>query len=301
MVSIPESAADHPAGFRVVWTRGEGCSQLAETLAATEPVRVVGDLRAACHEARADLLVARKLSSFELVNVAVPHSFDPGVFDQVVALVGSGPHSRLAGGVAAAIGRSVGLPAALATAYRSDEGRGAAQVTLEAIEADAGIPGKLLEAEGAADLIEQLGDRPLLVFGASGGWFLQRWFFGPGARLKAAAPAGVVVVRAAPERVFQRMADPVYVSCHLDARDATRLSRGTMTAVADEGRLVGVVSRSALLSAPAGKRVSDVMEKPVSVSVDDPLEAVEPVAARFADDPVPVVDEDGKLRGSIRV
>jgi hypothetical protein len=74
--------------FSVVWTRGKGCAELAELLDRGSPTRVQGDLRTECIEARADLLVSRRLPpSFDFVSMAVPSDFVPGT----VGSIGSDP------------------------------------------------------------------------------------------------------------------------------------------------------------------------------------------------------------------
>ena len=298
MVSIPQDEVGRP-GFRVIWTRGAGCMELAELLAGDEPVRVSGDLHEACLEARADLCVARRFSSFDLASVAVPHEFDPEVPDRVVALVGTGPHSQLAGQVAAAVGIGLGIPASLATAYRVDEDRGQAAGALQAVSAAVGLSGELVAAERASQLARHFGAATLLVLGAAGGWLLQRNLYGPGVRLKARAAAGAVVVRAAPARVYQRMVEPTFVSPHLGVEDAARLVDFPIAAVVDEGRLVGVVRRSALAQAASDMTVDDVMGVPTSVRLDDPMAALDRASEMLNGGPIPVTDREDRLIGSV--
>src|SRR5919106_3525590 len=103
----PSRQVDGPS---VVWTRGEGCLELAETLAGKSASRISGDLGEGCIEHRADILVTKKLpGSFDLVNVAVPVDYHPESVTSVVATVAGGPHSELAAETAAALGRSLGV------------------------------------------------------------------------------------------------------------------------------------------------------------------------------------------------
>jgi hypothetical protein len=105
--------------MRVVWTRGNGCSELAELLSDVTPDRISGDLVEQCISQRADLLVSRRLpGSFDLVNVAVPLDFEPENVTGVVSAVAGGPHSFLAAETASRIGRRLGVEAEMISAVR---------------------------------------------------------------------------------------------------------------------------------------------------------------------------------------
>ena len=80
--------------------------------------------------------------------------------------------------------------------------------------------------------------------------------------------------------------------------EARRLLDDSVAPVVEEGRLIGIVRRSALLTAPASGDVDSVSEDPVSVRDDDSIDVVSAIAASI--DPVPVVDAEGRLRGVIR-
>ena len=85
-------------------------------LSGGDPVRVEGDLREACVEARADVLITKKLSSFDLVSAVVPHNVERDEIRGVAAAVGSGPNSTLAAAVAYRISTYLGIPGMLVTA-----------------------------------------------------------------------------------------------------------------------------------------------------------------------------------------
>lgn len=284
-----------------LWTRGEGCAELAEVLSPGGAVRAEGDLADACVKARAEAVVSRRLSStFDLVSQVIPDGVDLSKSGSIVAAVSGGPHSPLAAAVAARIGRVTGLPASMVCAYRDEEGQSSAVSLIQDLYSQVPeIEYRLVEAEDAASLTAQLPDDATLVLGAPGGGWLQRTFFGQGAKLIQAASVGAIVVRSAPRRVFQQMGDPVYVSPLLDAVDSLRIHRESWLAVADAGMLVGVVRRDALDLAEPGVAVSELMEDPRSVNLTDAVDDVGDLWKEFSPDPIPVVDGDGWLVGGL--
>lgn len=184
-------------------------------------------------------------------------------------------------------------------AYRDEESQAAAVSLIQDLYHQVpDIEYRLVEAQDAQSLTAQLPDGATLVLGAPGGSWLQRTFFGQGAKLIQSAPAGAIVVRSAPRRVFQEMGEPVYVSPLHDAVDLLRLHPDGRFAVADAGRLVGVVRRDALELADPGVTVAALMEAPQSVDVTDALEDCEELWKEFAPDPLPVTDE-GALVGAL--
>ncbi|MFQ5948010.1 MAG: CBS domain-containing protein [Acidimicrobiia bacterium] len=284
----------------VVWTRGEGCSELTEALAPDVAVRAKDDLAKACIDARADLLVVKGLSSFGLVSAAMPHDFVPDQIGSITAAVGGGPHSLMAGWVARRLGKTLGVEAEMVCAFRREDERVAAEATVKEVAAEvADLPFRVAHVPSAGKLVEQLGPESLLVVGAPGGSWLQRQFFGPGARLKAKAPGGVVVVHMAPVRAFQRMGEPNWVSSRLRAADARLLMTQPVTPVAEEGKMVGIVRLTTVRGAPDGALVTELMEDPLFVEVGEPVEEASSLVAFFEGAPIPVVDDHGRLLGSL--
>lgn len=284
----------------VVWTRGKGCSELAEILGGGEAGRIKGDLQEACIENRADFLVSKKLpGNFDLANVAVPVDFQPEKVTSVAAAVGGGPHSLLAAETAESIGRALGVPFEMISASIPGDDPDEAGVLLDQLAAEIPeIRSRVVEVEGVTELVEGLEEGALLVLGAPGGTWLQRSVFGPGARLRRTAQAGVVLVRSAPDRVFRFMGDPVYVAPLRHADDTLRTHGENTLAVADEGILVGLVRRERL--AKAGSRpVGSLMEEAVSVRVDETLAEAEELAPTFGADPIPVTDHEEHLVGGL--
>ena len=288
----------NPSGevWRVLWTRGAGCREMAVSLG--EALAVSGDLGVACARHRADLLVARKLTSFSLVSTVVPHGFDPDVVTDVVAAVGGGPHSMLAGRVAAQLVESLGVPGSLVSASPAPEDDAVAEAVLQEVgDALPGLALKVVRAESARHLVDGMPEGSLLVVGAPGGSWFQRQFFGPGRQLVVRAPAGAVVVRRAPRRCFHAMDDPVAFGPQMPVSEALRLLEDDSAPVVEEGRLIGIVRRSVLESNARGE-VGMVMEDPVFVREDDALDATSEIAGFVS--PIPVVDGEGRLRGVIR-
>ena len=259
------------------------------------------DLREACITVRADLLVQRRLTSFNLVSVVVPHHFHQETVGPVVAAVGGGPHSVLAARVARKIAKAGGTNGAMITVSRSPDEDTAAEEVLNRIgDQVPGLTPSIVQAPSAKALVATLEPDTLLVIGAPGGSWVQRQLLGPGHQLLHAAPGGVIVVRSAEPRCFQKATPGVFVSPLLRIEDARRIVRDiAAAAVVADGRLVGIVRRDALASAPADAEVATVTEEAVFVLVDDPLDTVADLQLFLDSAPVPVIDSSGRWLGSI--
>lgn len=279
--------------LRVIWSRGRGCSALATALD-PKAQRVDGNTETASVEARSSLVVRRRMSSrYDLTAVAVPNDLDLDAAGAVVALVGSGPNSRLAARVTARLGQSLGVPARMLCAYRTD-GEQAEAITIveQLFQFEPSLEYRTVQAQGASEIVDSLEANDIAVLGAPAGSWLQRQIFGTGARLLANVPAGSIVVRDGPSRVFQLMEEPAYVSPLMTARDATLLFNAPQLAVVDDGRLLGMVSLWALAKAQPAALVGDLM------FVVEPLSQTDPVPdLPAAGGAIPVVDDDGKLVG----
>ncbi|MGQ0849944.1 MAG: CBS domain-containing protein [Actinomycetota bacterium] len=288
-----------PNGPRVVYSRGKGCSELAELLSPAA-VRVTGDLGAACAEARADLLVARRPpGGFQLVSVVSPIDFESEGVGTVVAAVAGGPHSALNVAVADLLARHLQVSLVVATAYVGQEAKTDAEELVEQYAAPIPASAKMaVESSDAAQFVAALPERSLLVLGEPGGSILSRLFFGPGARLRARAQAGTVMVRSAPDRVFQLMTEPVFVGPLHQAGDTLRLHGESLMAVVENGHLVGVVRRQVLERARREMPVAELMEEPIAVAWDASLEQAADLRRRTAVAPLPVTDQDGRLVGA---
>ena len=174
-----------------MWTRGEGCPELANLLAGGGARRAGPDLRASCVEARADLLVGRKLTSFDLVGVAVPYAFEPARVESVVAAVAGGPHSLLAARVARRLSAALEVPISLVAASAEAGTDPAAEEALE--RAARLVPvaeQRVLRAANPGAAVRALPTGSLLVLGAPGGTWWQRQFTGPGGNCGAGPPPG---------------------------------------------------------------------------------------------------------------
>lgn len=288
--------------WRVAWTRGDGCRPLAELLGDSPGRPIESNLRQVCVSDRVDLLVTRRLTSFDLVPLVVPQSVALGDVASVSVAVSGGPHSDLAASVAARIAARLGVPGELATAYRTANEHEDAMQRLERIGgAHPELDRRAIEASSAAALVDPLTADTLLVLGAPGGSWLQRQLFGPGHRLAVAAPGGVVIVRSAPRRCFQDT-DPDSrhaVGPQLAVREALRLFADAVIPVAEGGKLVGIVRAATLRSAHKRTAIGDVMEPAVAVSATEPTEAAAELYEFLDGGPVPVVDEQGYFIGTI--
>jgi hypothetical protein len=296
----PDPAASHAATWKVGWSRGRGCSELAAALG--DAVAVKGDWAEACVRHKLDLLVTRRIPTFDLVSIAVPYDLDLSAVRRVAAAIGEGPHSQLAGQIAAALATALGVPGELTTVTHPDAKPEDASLRLERMGAPfPDLDRRVLEAPTAAALVKGLPPQSLLVLGAPGGSWLQRQLFGPGHRMRVAAPGGAVVVRHAPRRCFHSAtsASGHVAGPHLVAADASRIFAGDIIPIAEGGRLIGIVRRSSLGSLPDGVAIGDAMEAPVSVGFADPTAVVDEVRESLGGGPIPVVNDAGEMVGVI--
>lgn len=270
-------------------------------LAGSEAPRVQGDPVTACLGEKADLLVSRRIqTSFDLIDVAAPVDVEPDGVEAVVAAVGGGPHSVLAARVAHRLGLALDVPASMVSAFPTDgDASQAEEVVKQIYPLVPDIDYRTLPTSGMSELVANLPERSLLVFGAPGGSWLQRHVSGPGARLRSRAAAGAVVVRSAPRRVFQVMGEPVFVAPMLHVQDTLRIRPEETLAVADGGQLIGLVRRSHLVELPGETPVGEAMEEPLSIALTDPLEAALALEPLFGSDPIPVIDDEGHLVGGM--
>lgn len=282
---------------RVVWARGPGCAELAESLATETAFQVVDDPSRTCIAHRADLAVMSSLGSFDLVPLAVPSDIDLPAVTSIRAAISSGPHSDLAALIAVRLATSLDVPARALTAVRPGSPRAESRRRLTELEAGTGLEGEVVEVAAAGDLMSGLGEGVLLVLGAPGGSWLTRQFLGPGAKLRSKAPAGVVVVRDSPARAFQHLAEVFPVGIHTRVADALQLTISPTLPVTEDGRLVGIARRSTLEQMEPDEEIGGVLEDPPYVVTDDELASLGELADFYEHGPIPVVDRRGILVG----
>ncbi len=283
----------------MVWTRSAQCRALAEVLGGGTAQKADANVAAACIEARAALLVARHLASFDLCNVAVPHGFSPDTTRSVVAAVGSGPHSHLAAIIAHRISRQLGIPARAVYGRRQGDEQPQAQAVLASIAADLpDLAVETIEAANPAAMVSSLPTGTLLVVGAPGGSWFQRQFFGPGARIQAKAHNGTIVVKHAPTRVYQIMQPPTAFGPHMRVADAAQLAVNQHVIVALDGQLLGIACTQALQQARPDHELREVMDDPVFLNADEDLGHATQLIARHGS-PIPVVDDHTRLVGTV--
>lgn len=303
MTSVARSAHDQlTLSGRIAWSRGEGCLPLATHLSDAPPIQINGDLRHSCVTQQIDMLVSRRLGSFDLVPVIAPHHVDFDAVEAVTTAVGDGPNSLLAAAVGSRLGAALDVPAELTTVYRTPAEIPSALARLERLaQPHPHLGQRAVNAPTATRLIDSLTPGTLLVVGAPGGSWLQRQLYGTGRRLLVTAPCGAVVVRAAPRRCYQEAADATGIALgrHLTVGDALRLMRYPVVPVADGGVLVGVVRVGTLETADPMLPIDAVMEPPVAIADTEATAAVSDLLEFFGQSPVPVVDAEGHLVGTV--
>jgi hypothetical protein len=283
----------------LVWTGSAQCRALAEVLGGGTAQKADANVAAACIEARAALLVARHLNSFNLCSVAVPHGFTPETTRSVVAAVGSGPHSHLAAIIAHRLSHQLGIPGRAVYGRRQGHEQPLAHTVLATIAIDLpDLAVETIEAANPAAMISSLPAGTLLVVGAPGGSWFQRQFFGPGARIQAKAPNGTIVVRHAPTRVYQIMQPPNAFGPHMRVVDAAQLAAGQPVIVAQDGRLLGIAHIHALREARPDRELREVMDDPVFLNADEDLAHATELIAHLGS-PIPVVDARTRLIGTV--
>lgn len=283
---------------RVVRTKGTQQRDLAACLS-PNPVLASGNLIESCVAARADLLVTSRIGSYDLTSVAAPSGFHPDRIGNVVAAVGTGPHSGLAAEVALLVARSVGCAVDFVTAAGPGEVAQAERVLATLAGGRPDAHWRVIISTDPKSVIASADSSTLLVVGAPGGNWFERQLLGTGARLRFQSPGGAVVVRNAPRRVFHHAQSPTsWVGPHLRVEDAPDLLSHAVVPVVDAGHLIGLVHREATLP-PATGTIGDVMESPRSLTMADPADAVDDLADYFEGSPIPVIDEDERLVGVV--
>ena len=258
------------------------------------------DVAESCIRARATLLVSKHLTSPGLCNLAVPHGFSPAATRSIVAAVGSGPHSRLAATLAYALAQQLGVPVRAVYGHHDSGERSRALEILNGITAHLpGIAVEPIQALSPAAMVSALPIGTLLVVGAPGGSWFQRQFFGPGARIRAKAPSGTIVVKHAPARVYQIMQSATAFGPHMRVADALQLTNTQHLIVAQEGRLLGLVSKSALAEARPDLELHDIMESPVFLSPEEDLDHSAELINHHRGSAIPVVDSRDRIIGTV--
>lgn len=297
-----DSAFDQPTdnAARVLWTRGQQCRTLAQVLGGDDATQAESDLVASCIKTRARTLIDRRLTSFDLCNVAVPHGFSPETTRSVVAAVGSGPHSVYAAALAQRLSMQLGVPSRAIYGYQYDNERSQALVVLHSIASEVpDLDTRPIKAPNPAAMVKDLSEGTLLVVGAPGGSWFQRQFFGPGVRIQAKASDGTIVVRHTPTRVYQVMQDPIAYGPHMRAVDAIRLADMQHVIVAEHGKLLGLVPLQTLAEALPTQELQDVMDEPLFLYADEHLDHAWDLINQHAATAIPVLDVRDRIVGTV--
>jgi CBS domain-containing protein len=284
----------------VLWTRGAQCQVLADVLSGGSAIQAGSNVATSCVQTRASILVARHLTSFDLCNIAVPHGFSPTETSSIVAAVGGGPHSRLATTLAYVLGRQLELPVRAVYGHRDAGERARALAVLDDLAGHLqDVDAEAIQTPSPAAMVSELPAGSLLVVGAPGGSWFQRQFFGPGARIRAKAPGGAIVVRHAPPRVYQVMQPPTAFGPHMRVADALTLADTQQLIIAEEGRLVGLVPREKLVEAGRALELQDIMESPVFLSPEEELDHATELTSDHPGRAIPVIDSRRHIIGTI--
>jgi CBS domain-containing protein len=285
----------------ILWTKGSECESLATVLANGPALRAEGNLYQSCVDSGAVLLVAPRLISLDLCSVATPHGFDQAGVASVVAAVGLGPHSMLAAAVADRLALQLGVPGKAVFGYTSEAERVAGSTALKSISTKTpGLQVKTVQASSPAEMLGSLADGTLLVLGAPGGSWFQRQFFSPGARIRAIAPGGTIVVRHSPPHIYQVMRPPRPLGPTMRVADALQVAAGEHLVVAEDGRLLGLVTQEALLTSGPDIQLREVMDEPVFLSPDELLDDADRLIAARPAATIPVLDRSDHIIGVVR-
>lgn len=285
----------------ILWTKGSECESLATALGNGPAFRSEGDLYQSCVESGAVLLVAPRLISFDLCSVATPHGFDQAGVASIVAAVGLGPHSILAAAVANRLASRLGVPGKAFFGYTSEVERMAGSSALDSISAEVpSLQVQTAQASSPAEMLGSLADGTLLVLGAPGGSWFQRQFFGPGARIRATAPGGTIVVRHSPARIYQVMRPARPLGPTMRVVDALQVAAGEHVVVAEDGRLLGLVTQEALLASRPDLELRELMDEPVFLSPDEFLDDADRLIAARPTATIPVLDRSDHIIGVVR-
>lgn len=285
----------------ILWTKGSECESLATALGNGRAFRSKGDLYQSCIESGAALIVAPRQISFDLCSVATPHGFDQTGVASIVAAVGLGPHSILAAKVADRLAVRLGVPGKAVFGYTSDVERMAGLSALDSISAEVpSLQVHTAQASSPAEMLSSLADGTLLVLGAPGGSWFQRQFFGPGARIRATAPGGTIVVRHSPRRVYQVMRPARPLGPTMRVADALQVAEGEHVVIAADGRLLGLVSQEALVASRPDVELRELMDEPVFLSPDEFLDDADRLVAARPAATIPVLDRSDHIIGVVR-
>ena len=144
--------------------------------------------------------------------------------------------TQLAAVLAQRLSRELGIPARIVYGHRNAEDLAQAQDALVALASRVpDLTVETIQVAAPATVVSELPAGTLLVMGAPGGSWFQRQFFGPGARIRARAPSGTIVVKHAPTRVYQIMRPPAAFGPNMRVADAALLSDEQHAIVAQHG------------------------------------------------------------------
>jgi len=286
---------------RVAWTKGESNHEVANLLCDL-PVRLSGDLEAACVDMNVDVVVSKRLPRSDIVSSVVPVAFDSDAVTEVAVAVGEGPHSPLAVSIAERVADSLGVPGTAIAAYRNKGQEWEAQQRLGRLVASGSSLNTLtLRTQDPRSIANHISRETLLVHGAGGGSFIERHLTGTGNRLTSRARGCVLVVRSSAPKCFQSAVSPTpyALAPELLVADALQVMTHPFAPVVSARKLLGIVRIESLVAADPGDSIKDSIEPVVGLNLRDPVLVATFEREHLGPGPLPVIDADGHLVGVI--
>jgi hypothetical protein len=286
---------------RVAWTKGESNHEVANLLCDL-PVRLSGDLDAACVDMNVDVVVSKRLPRSDIVSSVVPVAFDSSAVTDVAVAVGEGPHSPLAVSIAERVADSLGVPGTAIAAYRSKgQERDARQRLGRLVASGSSLNTLTLQTPDPRSIASHISRETLLIHGAGGGSFIERHLTGTGNRLTSRARGCVLVVRSSAPKCFQSAVSPTpyALAPELLVADALQVMTHPFAPVVSARTLLGIVRVESLVAAEPGDTIEASIEPVVGLNLRDPVRVATFEREHLGPGPLPVIDTDGHLVGVI--
>lgn len=286
---------------RVGWLKGESNRDVANLLCDV-PVRLGGDLEAACIDMNVDVVVSKRFPRSDLVSAVVPIAFDAEAITAVAVAVGKGPHSPLAVAIAERVSERLDVPGTAIAAYRSSDQASDARHRLGRLVASgSSLDTTTLRTPDARSIADHVSKDTLLVHGAGGGSFIERHLTGTGNRLTSRARGCVLIVRSSAPRCFQAAVSPTpyALAPELLVADALQVMTTPFAPVVSARKLLGIVRAEALVTADPGSSIEALIEPVVGLNQRDPIRVATFERDHLGPGPLPVIDDNGLLVGVI--
>jgi len=286
---------------RVAWTKGESNHEIANLLC-DAPIRLTGDLEAACIDMNVEIVVSKRFPRSDIVSSIVPVAFDADEISSVAVAVGEGPHSPLAVSIAERVADGLGVPGTAIAAYRTSNKDKEARERLDRlVESGSSLDTLALRTPNPRSIAEHITRDTLLVHGAGGGSFIERHLTGTGNRLTSRARGCVLVVRSSAPKCFQSAVSPTpyALAPELLVADALQVMTRPFAPVVSARKLLGIVRIETLVTAKPGSSIEASIEPVTGLNHKDPIRVATFEREHLGPGPLPVIDDDGNLVGVI--